>query len=250
MSEIREFQIEIADEELEDLHERLRRTRWPDAETPDDWSQGVPLGYAQELCSYWLDEYDWRAREAQYNRFPQFVTEISGLDIHFIHCTSPHPQAIPLVMTHGWPGSISEFSKIIGPLTDPGNHSGDITDSFHIVAPSLPGFGFSGKPQQPGFNPEKIAHILAALMEKIGYQRYAIAGGDWGAIINRHLANHYPQRLIGLHSNMILASAPADEEARNAVTTAENQLRASRGAFMQNERAYQLIQGTKPQSLG
>ena len=244
------FEISVAEADIEDLKRRLANTRWPDQIAGTSWEYGTDLSYLRELVDYWQNEFDWRKQEFELNQFDQFKTEIDGLELHFTHQRSPSEDAIPLLMVHGWPGSISEFSKIIGPLTDPGNHGGDITDSFHIVAPSLPGFGFSGKPRQPGVSPEKIAHILAALMEKIGYQRYAVAGGDWGAIINRHLANHYPQRLIGLHSNMILASAPADEEARNAVTTAENQLRASRGAFMQNERAYQLIQGTKPQSLG
>ena len=244
------FEISVADADIEDLKRRLANTRWPDQIAGTSWEYGTDVSYLRELVDYWQNEFDWKKQELELNQFDQFKTEIDGLELHFIHQRSSNADAIPLLMVHGWPGSISEFSKIIGPLTDPGNHSGDITDSFHIVAPSLPGFGFSGKPQQPGFNPEKIAHILAALMEKIGYQRYAIAGGDWGAIINRHLANHYPERLIGLHSNMILASAPADEETRNAVTAAERQSRAARGAFMQNERAYQLIQGTKPQSLG
>ena len=244
------FEISVADADIEDLKRRLANTRWPDQIAGTSWEYGTDVSYLRELVDYWQNEFDWKKQELELNQFDQFKTEIDGLELHFIHQRSPNADAIPLLIVHGWPGSISEFSKIIGPLTDPGNHGGDITDSFHIVAPSLPGFGFSGKPRQPGFSPEKIAHILAALMEKIGYQRYAIAGGDWGAIINRHLANHYPQRLIGLHSNMILASAPADEEARNAVTAAERQLRAARGAFMQNERAYQLIQGTKPQSLG
>ena len=244
------FEISVADADIEDLKRRLGNTRWPDQIAGTSWEYGTDVSYLRELVDYWQNEFDWKKQELELNQFDQFKTEIDGLELHFIHQRSSNADAIPLLMVHGWPGSISEFSKIIGPLTDPGNHSGDITDSFHIVAPSLPGFGFSGKPQQPGFNPEKIAHILAALMEKIGYQRYAIAGGDWGAIINRHLANHYPERLIGLHSNLILASAPADEETRNAVTAVERQSRAARGAFMQNERAYQLIQGTKPQSLG
>ena len=247
---IRRFEISVPDADIEDLMRRLANTRWPDQIAGTSWEYGTDVSYLRELVDYWQNEFDWKKQELELNQFDQFKTEIDGLELHFIHQRSPNANAIPLLMVHGWPGSISEFSKIIGPLTDPGNHGGDISDSFHIIAPSLPGFGFSGKPRQSGFSTEKIAHILAALMEKIGYQRYAIAGGDWGAIINRHLANHYPQRLIGLHSNMILASAPADEEARNAVTAAERQLRDARGAFMQNERAYQLIQGTKPQSLG
>lgn len=170
--------------------------------------------------------------------------------MHFIHQRSSNPDAIPLMVVHGWPGSVSEFSKIIGPLTDPLAYGGDISDSFHVIAPSLPGFGFSGIPDETGYSPERIALLLAELMEKIGYERYAIAGGDWGAIINRHLANHYPDRLIGLHSNMMLAGPPSDTEQRANVTEEENEARTSRQDYMQNEVAYQQIQGTKPQTLG
>ncbi len=170
--------------------------------------------------------------------------------MHFIHQRSQNPDAIPLMVVHGWPGSVAEFTKIIGPLTDPAAHGGNVSDSYHIIAPSLPGFGFSERPNEPGYSPEKIAHILAGLMERLGYEHYAIAGGDWGAVINRYLANNYPERLIGLHSNMVLAGPPADDAQRNDVTEAENALREARTAYMQNEVGYQQIQRTKPQSLG
>lgn len=247
---ITEFEIAVPDEAIADLKRRLQNTRLPDQIENSSWEYGTDLAYLTELIEYWQDDFDWREQEAQLNQFDQFKTEIDGLTMHFIHQRSENPDAIPLMIVHGWPGSISEFTKIIGPLTDPLAHGGDSADAFHVIAPSLPGFGFSGIPRQPGYNPEKIAHVLAALMEKIGYSRYAIAGGDWGAIINRHLANNYPQRLIGLHSNMMLAGPPSDPQQRAAVTEAEEAARTDRGAYMQNERAYQQIQGSKPQSLG
>jgi len=214
------------------------------------WEYGTDLNYMRELIGYWQDGFDWREQERQLNQFDQFKTVVADLSMHFIHQRSNNPDAIPLMVVHGWPGSVSEFSKIIGPLTDPLAYGGDISDSFHVIAPSLPGFGFSGIPDETGYSPERIALLLAELMEKIGYERYAIAGGDWGAIINRHLANHYPDRLIGLHSNMMLAAPPADTEQRTNITEAEEEARTARQAYMQNEVAYQQIQGTKPQTLG
>jgi microsomal epoxide hydrolase len=244
------FEIAVPDAAIADLQRRLRNTRLPDQIDNSSWEYGTDIAYLTELIEYWQDDFDWREQETQLNQFDQFKTEIDGLAMHFIHQRSENPDAIPLMIVHGWPGSISEFTKIIGPLTDPLAHGGDSADAFHVIAPSLPGFGFSGIPNQPGYSPEKIAHVLAALMGKIGYPRYAIAGGDWGAIINRHLANNYPQRLIGLHSNMMLAGAPSDPQQRDAVTDAEEAARTARGAYMQNERAYQQIQGSKPQTLG
>ena len=244
------FQIAISDEELEDLQQRLSLTRLPDQLNNISWEYGTDLSYMRELLGYWQDGFDWREQERQLNQFDQFTTEVDGLSMHFIHQRSNNSDAIPLMIVHGWPGSVAEFNKIIGPLTDPLSHGGDISDSFHVIAPSLPGFGFSGIPDETGYSPEKIALMLAELMKKIGYERYAIAGGDWGAIINRHLANHYPERLIGLHSNMILAGPPADAGQRENVTEAENAARTARQSYMQNEVAYQRIQGTKPQTLG
>src|SRR5689334_20274752 len=166
------FQIEVPEADLVDLRERLARTRWPDAETVDDWSQGVPLAYVRDLCDYWATKYDWRATEARLNRFPQFRTEVDGLDIHFLHVRSPHEDALPLVITHGWPGSIVEFHKVIEPLTDPTAHGGDAADAFHVVCPSLPGYGFSAKPSAPGWNTSRTAHAWAELMARLGYSRY------------------------------------------------------------------------------
>ena len=244
------FQISISDDDLQDLQLRLSRTRLPDQLNNITWEYGTDLNYMRELIGYWQDGFDWREQERQLNQFDQFKTVVDDLNMHFIHQRSNNPDAIPLMIVHGWPGSVSEFSKIIGPLTDPLAHGGDISDSFHVIAPSLPGFGFSGIPDETGYSPERIALLLAELMEKIGYERYAIAGGDWGAIINRHLANHYPDRLIGLHSNMMLAGPPAGTEQRANVTEEEDEARTARQGYMQNEVAYQQIQGTKPQTLG
>jgi microsomal epoxide hydrolase len=249
-SRISPFQIAIPDEAIADLNRRLENTRIPDQIDDTSWEYGTDVSYLEELIQYWRDDFDWREQETMLNQFDQYTTDVDGLEMHFIHQRSENPDAIPLMIVHGWPGSVSEFTKIIGPLTDPVAHGGELSDSFHVIAPSLPGFGFSGIPSEPGYSPEKIAHVLAALMEKIGYQQYAIAGGDWGAIINRYLAHNYPDRLIGLHSNMVLAGPPADEEQRARVGEEENTARVERGAYMQNERAYQQIQGTKPQTLG
>jgi len=172
MSDIQPFQIAATDDELDDLRRRLRATRWPDAETVDDWSQGTPLAYLKDVCAYWAEKYDWRAREKRLNAVPQFRTEVDGLGVHFVHVRSPEPGALPLVMSHGWPGSIVEFQKVIGPLADPAAHGGDPKDAFHVVCPSLPGYGFSDKPTRAGFGVEKIADTFAGLMAKLGYDRY------------------------------------------------------------------------------
>ena len=244
------FEIDIADAAIADLKRRLAATRMPDQIADTTWEYGTDSSYLSELIAYWQDDFDWKKQESELNQFDQFKTEIDGLDMHFIHQRSENPDAIPLMIVHGWPGSVAEFSKIVGPLTDPVAHGGDIADSYHVIAPSLPGFGFSERPNEPGYSPEKIAHILAGLMQRLGYEQYAIAGGDWGAIINRYLANNYPERLIGLHSNMVLAGPPADETQRDDVSEAVSSLRTARIAYMLNEVGYQRIQGTKPQSLG
>ena len=249
-SSITPFEIVVPDAAISDLKTRLQNTRLPDQISETTWEYGTDKTYLTELIDYWENEFDWREQERTLNEFDHFKTEIDEIEMHFIHQRSEHPDAIPLMIVHGWPGSISEFSKIIDPLVDPVAYGGSASDAFHVITPSLPGFGFSSAPTQPGYSPEKIAHILAALMEKIGYQRYAIAGGDWGAIINRYLAFNYPDRLIGLHSNMMLAGPPTDREQRADVTQVEETARAARGAYMQNERAYQQIQGSKPQTLG
>jgi epoxide hydrolase len=244
------FEIQVAEADLQDLRERLARSRLPDQLAGTDWAYGTDSTYLKSLIDYWRDDFDWRAQESMLNAFSQFTTQIDGLDIHFIHQRSTHAHATPLLIVHGWPGSIVEFHKIIGPLTQPERYGGDPADAFHVIAPSLPGFGFSAKPQEPGYNPERMAHTLAALMHRLGYQRYGAQGGDWGGIITRILAARYPDRLIGLHSNFVLANPPADPAIRAAVPSAEMERREARQAYMVNEIGYQQIQGTKPQTLG
>ena len=244
------FKITIPDEAIDDLNRRLSSTRLPDQLEGVSWEYGTELGALSDLIAYWREGFDWRAQEAKLNSFDQFMVTVEGANIHTIHQRSANHDAIPLLLVHGWPGSIAEFHKLIGPLTDPETHGGDIADSYHVIAPSLPGFGFSQAPTEPGMNPERIALLLAGLMQTLGYERYAIAGGDWGAVINSHHANHFPERLIGLHSNMILAGPPEDKTQRENVTASEAELRETRGDYMRGELAYQQIQATKPQSLG
>jgi len=209
---IRPFTISVPDSAIADLQQRLAATRFPDQISGTGWDYGTDTAYLEELVEYWREDFDWRAQERALNAFDQFVTTIDGVDVHFIHQRSSHPDAMPLLLTHGWPGSIAEFRKIIEPLTQPELHGGNPADAFHVVAPSLPGFGFSGKPAEIGYNPERMAHTLAALMDRLGYDRYGAQGGDWGAIINRILAFQYPERVLGLHSNFVLASPPTDAE--------------------------------------
>lgn len=244
------FVIDVPETDLQDLRDRLSRTRLPDQLPGSGWDYGTDTAYLAQLIDYWQNDFDWRAQERMLNAFDQFITNINGVDIHFIHQRSTHVDATPLLIVHGWPGSIVEFHKIIGPLTQPELYGGDARDAFHVIAPSLPGFGFSGKPQVPGYNPERMAHTLASLMQGLGYERYGAQGGDWGGIITRILAARYPERLIGLHSNFVLANPPADPEAREAVSAEEMERREARQAYMANEVAYQQIQGTKPQTLG
>lgn len=247
---VRPFVIDVPDAALDDLRARLAVSRLPDQLAGVSWEYGADLAWIEELLAYWRDGFDWRRQEAMLNRFDQFVAAVDGLELHFIHQRSENPDAMPLLIVHGWPGSVSEFHKIIGPLTDPEAFGGGAGDAFHVIAPSLPGFGFSGIPEEPGWHPEKIALVLAELMERLGYERYGIAGGDWGSIINRHIANHHPRRLIGMHSNMLLAREPDDPAARARVTEAEAALRDARRDYMRGETGYQQIQGTKPQTLG
>ncbi len=244
------FKITIPDEAIDDLNRRLSSTRLPNQLEGVSWEYGTELGALSDLIAYWREGFDWRAQEAKLNSFDQFMVTVEGANIHTIHQRSANLDAIPLLLVHGWPGSIAEFHKLIGPLTDPETHGGDIADSYHVIAPSLPGFGFSQAPTEPGMSPERIALLLAGLMQTLGYERYAIAGGDWGAVINSHHANHFPERLIGLHSNMILAGPPEDKTQRENVTASEAELRETRGDYMRGELAYQQIQATKPQSLG
>ncbi len=208
-SAIRPFHINVPDERLVDLRRRIAATQWPERETVSDSSQGVQLTTIQNLARYWATEYDWRKVEARLNALPQFITEIDGLDIHFIHVRSKHENALPMIVTHGWPGSIIEQMKIIDPLTDPTAHGGSASDAFHLVIPSLPGYGFSGKPTAPGWNPVSIARAWATLMQRLGYTRYVAQGGDWGNAVSEVMALQQPPGLLGIHTNMA-ATVPAN----------------------------------------
>jgi pimeloyl-ACP methyl ester carboxylesterase len=246
--DIRPFRIDIPEADLEDLRRRLGQTRWPDAEPVDDWSQGVPLSYIRDLCEYWLTSYDWRASEASLNCFPQFRTEIDGLDIHFIHARSPHPGALPLVITHGWPGSVVEFRKVIEPLTDPVAEGGDPADAFHVVCPSLPGYGFSGKPSQPGWGTAHIADAWDQLMGRLGYARYGAQGGDWGAQVTTGIAMRHPDHVAGIHLNM--PGAQPDPATMSDLTEPEQAALASLKYYRDWDSGYAKQQSTRPQTLG
>ncbi len=247
-SRVQPFRIETPEEELTELRDRLRRTRWPDRETVDDWSQGIPLAYVQELCRYWSDGYDWRRTEQHLNTIPQFTTVIDGLDIHFLHLRSPEPDALPLIITHGWPGSVVEFLKVIGPLSDPAAHGGDAADAFHVVCPSLPGYGFSGKPAATGWGAGRIAGAWAQLMSRLDYSRYGAQGGDWGSAVTTALGRHHPERLAGIHLNMPVV--PFRSIDMSDLTEGEAAALASLADYRKRESGYSTQQATKPQTLG
>jgi pimeloyl-ACP methyl ester carboxylesterase len=201
-TEIRPFRVGIPQQELDDLRRRIAATRWPDKETVDDSSQGAPIAKLQELARDWGSGYDWRKFEAELNAQPQYMTKIDGLDIHFIHVRSTHEDALPLIMTHGWPGSIVELSQTVGPLTDPTAHGGSADDAFHLVLPSMPGYGFSEKPASAGWGPERIARAWAELMDRLGYTRYVAQGGDWGSVVAEAMGRHAPPGLLAIHVNL------------------------------------------------
>jgi pimeloyl-ACP methyl ester carboxylesterase len=245
---MKEFLIHVPEADLNDLRERLKRTRFPERETVEDWSQGVPLTYMKELCRYWGEEYDWRVTEALLNALPQFRTVIDGLGIHFIHVRSPQPDALPLTLTHGWPGSIVEFLKVIGPLADPVTYGGDPVDAFHVVCPSLPGYGFSDKPAQPGWSVERIARAWSRLMAQLGYERYGAQGGDWGASISTSMGQQDPDHVAGIHLNPpIVAPDPATFD---DLTEMERAALAAREHSQDWDSGYSAQQSTRPQTVG
>jgi len=248
MDHIEPFRIEISDDELADLQRRLRATRWPDPETPNDWSQGIPLAYVQEVCRYWAEEYDWRATETRLNQLDQFRTPLDGLGIHFLHLRSPHDHALPLVLTHGWPGSIVEFLKVIGPLTDPTAHGGEAADAFHLVCPTLPGYGFSDKPTEPGWNIERIARAWSQLMLRLGYERYVAQGGDWGAAVTTSIGLQDTEHCLGIHLNMPIVTP--DRDTMGDLTEREQDALAGRKYYVDWDSGYSKQQSTRPQTVG
>jgi pimeloyl-ACP methyl ester carboxylesterase len=246
--EVTPFRIDVSGDEVRDLRERLQRARWPERETVEDWSQGVPLAYLRELCAYWADGYDWRATETRLNALPQFRTVIDGLGIHFLHIRSPHAEAVPLVITHGWPGSVVEFLKVIRPLTDPTAHGGEAADSFHVVCPSLPGYGFSDKPAEPGWGVERIAAAWSILMARLGYERYGAQGSDWGTSISASIGQQDPRHVAGIHLTPPLA--PPDPATVDELTERERSALASLEHSAEWDSGYSNEQATRPQTIG
>ena len=245
-ADVKPYTIAVPDEVLDDLRHRLRNTRWPDAEVVDDWTQGVPLAYVQDLCNYWASGYDWRSREALLNRFDQYITEIDGLDIHFLHVRSPHEDAMPLLLSHGWPGSIVEFHKVIEPLTNPTAFGGDAADAFHVVVPSLPGFGFSGKPATTGWGVERIGAAFTNLMARLGYDRYVAQGGDWGSAITAVAGSIDPQHCAAIHLTLAMSTRPSGDPKSPEELHALDRL----SYYMQWDSGYSTQQKSRPQTLG
>lgn len=247
MSAVRPFTLAVPQAALDDLHRRLDQTRWPERETGAGWEQGVPIDRLRALVDYWRHGYDWRRCEAMLNGFGQFKTMIDGIDVHFLHIRSRHDGAMPLLLTHGWPGSVIEFQKVIGPLTDPTAHGGDPADAFHLIIPSLPGYGFSDKPAETGWGVERIARAWAELMQRLGYDRYVAQGGDWGSSVTVTLGTQAPSGLIGVHLNMLSIMPPdlgdqLDPDEQRAVAASRH--------FADVESAYARLQATRPQTIG
>jgi epoxide hydrolase len=247
MNSIHPFRVAIADDLLIDLKRRLRATRWPERELVRDWSQGAPLAWIQDICEYWAEQYDWPKRQALLNRFTQFTTEIDGLSIHFIHQRSPHPEARALLITHGWPGSIVEFQKVIDPLVNPTAYGGLAKDAFHVICPSLPGFGFSGKPTETGWGIERIAKAWSELMARLGYAQYFAQGGDWGSAVTRAIGVLDSAHCKGIHITLAMGSRPSTTSDHS-----EEELDALARAAHYNDwdSGYSKQQSTRPQTLG
>ncbi|MGH3655570.1 MAG: epoxide hydrolase family protein [Micromonosporaceae bacterium] len=253
-TEVRPFRIEIPDSELELLASRLGQTRWPAPLPGTDWDRGVPVSYLKELVEHWRNEYDWRAWEAKLNAYPQFTTTIDGQNIHFLHVRSLEPDATPLVLTHGWPGSVAEFLDVIGPLTDPVAHGGDPADAFHLVIPSLPGYGFSGPTGDTGWTTERIAAAWAELMRRLGYDRYGAQGGDWGAFVTPELGRVAADQLIGVHVNAatfgFIPFGEVSPEESETFSEVEKERLARRNTFLADMNAYFKVHATRPQTIG
>ncbi len=246
---IKPFTVAVPDQALADLKNRLQQTRWPDQIPGTQWRYGAKTSYVQQLCDYWANDYDWRKHEAEINRFPQFITEIDGHDIHFIHARSKHDNATPLIISHGWPGTIVEFLKIIDPLIDPESHGGSADDAFHVVCPSLPGYGFSGTTLREQVDALAMAEMFATLMARLRYEKYIAQGGDWGAIITSNIGIVDAAHLYGIHLNMPFGF-PVTEDPNEGLSQSELDDLADMAHFDAMETGYQKIQGTKPQTLG
>jgi pimeloyl-ACP methyl ester carboxylesterase len=253
---IRPFRVNVPEEDLVDLRRRLAATRWSDKETVDDDSQGVPQALLRDLVRYWQTDYDWRKVEARLNALPQFITEIDGLDIHFIHVRSKHDNALPLIVTHGWPGSVIEQMKIIDPLTNPAAHGGSEADAFHLVIPSMPGYGFSGKPTATGWDPQRIARAWVELMKRLGYRKFVAQGGDWGSPVSNEMAKLGAPELLGIHVNLpgvvppeVLKAVASGGPAPDSLSAEEQHAFAQLKLQFNKRRAYAQIMGTRPQTL-
>ena len=253
---VRPFTIAVPDSDLKDLHDRLDRTRWPDELPGVGWARGVPRGYLTELAQYWRHAYDWRAAEARLNQWPQFTTTVDGAEIHFLHVRSPEPDAVPLLMIHGWPGSIVEFEQVLGPLSDPRGHGADPAVAFDLVVPSLPGYGFSGPTREAGWEPRRIAAAFAELMRRLGYDRYGVQGGDWGSAIARELGRTRPDQVVGVHLNLIPGGAAETEPTADELAGLAPEERARTLASWERMRewnrerkGYADLQTTRPQTL-
>jgi pimeloyl-ACP methyl ester carboxylesterase len=248
------FKIDVPQADLDDLTERLARTRWAAELSGDDpWARGVPTAYLRELATYWLDEYDWRTQEARLNELPGFLTEIDGQPVHFLHVRSPEAVAVPLMLVHGWPGSIVEFLDVIGPLTDPAAHGGDPADAFHVVVPSIPGFGWSSPLSGPGWTADRVASAFVDLMARLGYERYGVQGGDYGAIIAPAMGRHARDAVAGIHVNAatggFMSFAPPSDDELATMTDAEKGRLARLGHYAQEQMGYVQLQSTRPQTL-
>lgn len=250
IAQVTEFTIRAEDAALADLRARLERTRLPDQIPGSGWDYGSDRAYMEELLEYWRTAYDWRKHEAQLNELPHFKTSIDGIDMHFVHVRSKEDSAMPLVITHGWPGSVYEFMDVIGPLTDPVGHGGRAEDAFHLVLPSMPGYGFSGPAHRRGMSVDSVAGVVAKLMDRLGYERYAAQGGDWGSGVSSWLARDYPDRLIGVHLNMVGGGPPAGmQDPEEGIPAWELKRYRERAEWWQGENAYGNIQGSKPLTL-
>jgi pimeloyl-ACP methyl ester carboxylesterase len=246
---VRPFRIEVPQADLDDLRDRLARTRWPDELPGVGWDLGVPTSYLKDLAAYWHDGYDWRKHEAELNTHPQFTTEVDGQRIHFLHARSPEAGARPLVLTHGWPGSVVEMLDVIGPLSDPAAHGGDPADAFHVVVPSLPGYGFSGPTAERGWDVPRIADAFLTVMDRLGYDRFGAQGGDWGSPVSRQLGLAAPDRVIGVHLNMLITIPSGDADEAAALTADDYGRLARLGHYDSQLGGYMKLQSTRPQTL-